>query len=270
MSSSIPILHRQPFKGIYIVGFTLQLLLVKVPTWLVTFALKRSARPVASWPIRRSILLRIIRDFSQLSLKVNLGGGRDLSVEVKAHELKNARFVWVEPVDESLIRGEVKRIAEINNVKPARIPGYWLGQGLEKLDVIPQAEEGEKTILHFHGGGFTVRIHPIFIKGFTTAHLFIICQVGLRSPFGSYCHNHSRPVQTLSHPNPGLLPRLSPVLYDSSQSIPRTHLRCHFSVLLSYPHRGLLLQKHNNRGRLGRREPCSLIRPIFGRPILVS
>jgi acetyl esterase/lipase len=89
-------------------------------------------------------------------LKINLG--RDLTKEVKDSELRGeGEFNWIEPVSDDLVRGEVKRLADINGVKPMRVPGYWMfRKGWSPSGRMMKAEAGEKVVMHLHGGSYHV------------------------------------------------------------------------------------------------------------------
>jgi len=76
----------------------------------------------------------------------------DLGRQVKA--------TWIEPVDESLIRGDLKNYADKVGVKPARIPGYWYFRDRSMASNLP-AKENERVALMLHGGGFMMQsAHP--------------------------------------------------------------------------------------------------------------
>lgn len=80
---------------------------------------------------------------------------RNTGVDLNQVDIK---VVKVEPVSSHLIKG----IAVCPGVESVVRPGYWLtppaslGKGDEK------AKEGEKVVLHLHGGGY-IRGHPLWI-----------------------------------------------------------------------------------------------------------
>jgi acetyl esterase/lipase len=66
--------------------------------------------------------------------------------------------IWIDPIPSSLLLGEVKSFAEQANVKPIRIPGYWLHSTLPSKAGVPAYSPptpGEKVIMALHGGGYT-------------------------------------------------------------------------------------------------------------------
>jgi acetyl esterase/lipase len=68
--------------------------------------------------------------------------------------------VWVEPVPE-LVLGDLKTWAEISNVEPIRIPGYWIDQKGCDIEPGSEAAPGEKVFYHFHGGAYILlSAHP--------------------------------------------------------------------------------------------------------------
>ena len=78
-----PLLHRQPFKAIYLLGF-LVVTSFQLPCWLIYYSW-RPNRPRKSWTLRRAINVRIMRNVTQL-LKLGVTSGRDLSLEVPQKE----------------------------------------------------------------------------------------------------------------------------------------------------------------------------------------
>ncbi|KAI0369743.1 alpha/beta-hydrolase [Pilatotrama ljubarskyi] len=148
----VNILKYQPFKGLYIVYFASTLVFFKVPFWALQY-LPRSKRPRSTWTLKRSIIVRTIRELFTFKVPVGLKTALDSPKEVSDRALTDAKFVWVDGVPEELLRGEVQRIAEITGVKPARNPGYWLLKEGSAWSG-PKAKPGEKTVLHMHGGAF--------------------------------------------------------------------------------------------------------------------
>lgn len=79
----------------------------------------------------------------------------------------NVKAIWIEPVDDSLIQGELKVFAEKVGAKTARIPGYWYYSETspdlpgKTGGIIPKAREHERVGLMLHGGGFMMQsAHP--------------------------------------------------------------------------------------------------------------
>jgi len=74
----------------------------------------------------------------------------------------NARFVWIEGLQEADLIGEVKDFAEQTGVQPVRIPGYWsLKDGIEWLLEREKAGENGQIVFHLHGGAYVIgTAHP--------------------------------------------------------------------------------------------------------------
>ncbi|KAI0642426.1 alpha/beta-hydrolase [Trametes meyenii] len=146
------ILEYQPFKSLYLGYFVLSLVLIKVPLWTLAY-IPRSRRPRPAWTIKRSIIVRTAKEL--FDLKVDLTREPAPAVEVSDSRLTDAKFVWIEPIPSELLRGEVARAAQLTDVRPVRIPGYWLlKKGSQWTG--PKARPGEKTVLHMHGGAFYI------------------------------------------------------------------------------------------------------------------
>jgi acetyl esterase/lipase len=97
---------------------------------------------------------------------------RDSSVQGPNHLAvdHSADGVWIDPVSDDLLVGDMKQWAEINNVKPMRIPGYWLLGKTTSTERSPSKSKPSSTstqrgrgkvILFFHGGAYISRsAHP--------------------------------------------------------------------------------------------------------------
>jgi hypothetical protein len=81
---------------------------------------------------------------------------RNLTEEIPDNTLKNAKFAWVQGVEEDSLQGELKEYTHKAEVKPARVPGFWQFKAGTGSRAIAKAESGEKVIYHIHGGGFWV------------------------------------------------------------------------------------------------------------------
>ena len=74
-------------------------------------------------------------------------------------ERKKLGFEWVEMLEEGLIVGEVKEVAEKQGVKGERRGGYWYQREGVEGEKDRKAESGEKVLLHFHGKYAFVHFH---------------------------------------------------------------------------------------------------------------
>ena len=170
----VPLLHRQPFRTIYLLSFSTILVFIQVPYWLVYYSW-RPNRPRKTWTLRRTIMTRIVRKFALLPFKVGILTSRDLALEVPQKELKsyNARFVWVPELERGDIVGMVGEYAAKAGVESIAIPAYWiLKDGTEWSPAHERARKDEKVILYLHGGAFVVRSvsssYPVFVLIFVT------------------------------------------------------------------------------------------------------
>ncbi|KAI0664480.1 alpha/beta-hydrolase [Cubamyces menziesii] len=154
------VLNRQPFKSLYLVYVATSLVFVKLPIWTLYY-LPRSTRPRRAWSLKRTLIVRTIQTLFATGRTVDMRGGAKPAVADKLDDADkvlrdaNAKSAWIEPIPEELFCGELRRYAEITGVAPVRIPGYWmLKKGYEWTS--HKAMPGEKTVLHFHGGAFTI------------------------------------------------------------------------------------------------------------------
>ena len=162
-----PLLHRQPFKGIYLLGFLI-VTIIQLPCWLIYYSW-RPNRPRKSWTLQRTIAVRILRKTTRIALGLGVLEGRDLSLEVPQEELEslNARFVWIPELEKEDIVGMVAEHAARAGVESIAIPAYWiLKEGTKWSPAYDKAQKDEKMMLYFHGGAFVVRVfhfYPIFM-----------------------------------------------------------------------------------------------------------
>jgi len=159
----VPLLHRQPFKGIYLLGFSVFMVFIQLPWWLVYYSW-RPNRPRKSWTLRRTISVRMLRNFAwQLPFKLGVRGGHDISLEVPQKELEplNSRFVWIPELEKEDIVGMVEEYATRAGVKSIAIPAYWiLKDGTKWSPAYDKAQKDEKVLLYTHGGAFIVCSPP--------------------------------------------------------------------------------------------------------------
>ncbi|KAK4047222.1 hypothetical protein OIV83_005524 [Microbotryomycetes sp. JL201] len=63
------------------------------------------------------------------------------------------RGVWIEPAQDSLIKGELARWCDLSGEKRIKVPGYWYGKDRWSKE---QARSGETVFLALHGGGYAM------------------------------------------------------------------------------------------------------------------
>lgn len=121
-----PLCFHQPFKGLYILQRTLSTLLL-VPYWVIKYY-RASSRPRPTWTLSETVFVVALRRM----MRINEATGVMLECtnkgeEVDGKSLKETSFVWLPPIEDSLIKGTAKSEA----VKPTRIPGYVWPQGTD-------------------------------------------------------------------------------------------------------------------------------------------
>jgi len=70
--------------------------------------------------------------------------------------------VWINGIGESFIRGEIRQMAEIANVHPMRIPGYWYhAEGTPIIGGARSIDSKERVLYMLHGGAYVAQsAHP--------------------------------------------------------------------------------------------------------------
>ncbi|KAH8089934.1 alpha/beta-hydrolase [Cristinia sonorae] len=139
---------RQPLKALYLVCVVLSVV-ARLPLWTVK-ALLPATRPRKSWPVYRTILVWSIDAFVASWFKTGFPH--------EPLEEDDPGFVWIEPIHEEWILGEIKDLAETNGVEPVRVHGYWRGNGLgdDRSALTRHAEPQEKILYYLHGGGYVM------------------------------------------------------------------------------------------------------------------
>jgi acetyl esterase/lipase len=97
--------------------------------------------------------------------------GRDVTKGVEAKHCQDARFIWLEPVSPSTITGQLKQFAESYGVDSIRVPAYGFGEWQLGSNNDCLARDGEKIVLHLHGGGFVVS--PLQESGVASTRLYM-------------------------------------------------------------------------------------------------
>ncbi|KAF8590913.1 alpha/beta-hydrolase [Ramaria rubella] len=147
-------------KLLYLAYFAIKLVTIKIPFWTL-ISLPRFMRPRPSWSIRKCLFVYTIREVMQLPVSTGLKYSRDPNEEVPDSTLKDARFTWIEGIDDEYILGELREYAKIAGLSAAKIPGYWQFRPGTTIKGTLHAQEGERVVYHFHGGGmYLSSAHP--------------------------------------------------------------------------------------------------------------
>ncbi|KAF8706129.1 Adenylosuccinate synthetase, partial [Rhizoctonia solani] len=133
-------------------------LLVRLP-FIGIWYIPKSNRPYPGWSWGRALLVYVANFTWEIPYRTGRLLDRDINREVPAKECMGTKFMWIQPVPEHFIQGEIKGYAESAKVKPCRIPAYGFGDwGQEKL---LHARDSEKIVMHCHGGAYVSRTaHP--------------------------------------------------------------------------------------------------------------
>ncbi|KAG8775828.1 hypothetical protein FRC12_001247 [Ceratobasidium sp. 428] len=85
-----------------------------------------------------------------MSTRTGIFWTRDPTQEVPQNKCKDARFMWIEPVSQNLIKGQLEEFANAAGAESVRIPAY--GFGTWEADGL--ARDSERIVMHFHGGTY--------------------------------------------------------------------------------------------------------------------
>ncbi|KAF6760257.1 hypothetical protein DFP72DRAFT_1031692 [Ephemerocybe angulata] len=135
--------RQQPLKGLYLVYQLISTIFVRLPLWAFLNAI-RSLRPRPSWTIQRVLAVNSIRHVMSVT---NETGPLVTIPDYRAIKPgEGVEGVWVSPAPE-LVTGELEKLAEIANVTPIRIPGYWLHKKGTNIQIAAGLQPEEKGIL---------------------------------------------------------------------------------------------------------------------------
>lgn len=132
-----PLLAKQPIKALYSLYLFSSTLLLRLPLWLVYFALP-SNRPRRSWSIVQTILNEVLRIRFQYVVDVRQQIERSLLAGKEGD-----RFVLIQPAQSSFYRGPLEADA---SVRPSVLPATWYPSK-------PTGKE-RRIILHFPPGAY--------------------------------------------------------------------------------------------------------------------
>ncbi|KAF9262308.1 alpha/beta-hydrolase [Marasmius fiardii PR-910] len=138
----------QPVKTLYTIVGVLWIL-VRLPFWVVRNLIP-SWRPRRGWSFGRAIVVELSN--SAVVIMRNAFPPPPQSFDKLA---QTPGFVWVEPLRNEHIVGEIKKFAELNDVKAERVGGFWF---TSEGDHTPpkEAKQGERILYYLHGGGFVM------------------------------------------------------------------------------------------------------------------
>lgn len=141
--------RNQPLKTLYLL-YTIPSILVRLPYWILA-ACVPAARPIQAWPFTRTLAIRGARAFIDIIYNIGFLSPEGDPAKDSIRPEKSG-FVWVDPVPEAMIVGEVAELARANNVEPATVSGYWYGARDLQGGFGRPAAEGERVLYYLHGG----------------------------------------------------------------------------------------------------------------------
>lgn len=156
--------YRQPYKTFYVIyqfGF---LFLLQLPVLCIKFILP-SLRPSRNWNWLQSIFVIVIRRFVRIGTNAGVLQKKKDVTKVDMPSVRAVRrkcgshchAVFLDPLSEDDVVGEVKDLMVENDVHPAGVAIYWYGEDIADTP-LEKAGANEKVVVHFHGGGYIVRI----------------------------------------------------------------------------------------------------------------
>lgn len=150
-----PVWASQPYKLLYFIYFGLSVGLVFLP-WFAFSSLFPSQRARPSWTWKRSTLVKLYRHGTRLTFRTHTSLSRDLSKEVPHSKTVRGKFVWVDALSEDLVRGDVRRMMNVQGLKLHRTCGFWYGERDGGNGVGQRALPNEKVVYHLHGGAYWI------------------------------------------------------------------------------------------------------------------
>ncbi|KAH9847564.1 alpha/beta-hydrolase [Lenzites betulinus] len=164
--------RHQPLQAFYYLYILFSLAFVRVPYWTIRYALPRT-RPVP-WSLGRVVLVKCYRVLITTIFRTTVTTMCFDPVAVeKSGKADKYGLVWTEPASDLFVLEEIQEAARINDIKPERVAGYWLGKRGPDGKAGQKAGPDEKVIYGFHGGGFVMgSAHPDFATGYIYRKMF--------------------------------------------------------------------------------------------------
>lgn len=137
------VLARQPFSLLFKL-FCLAHILVRLPLWILKYALLRSLRPHPQWTVRQSVMLRLTRS----AIDMNSRTETPLGLSLRPGKEKE-RFRVAAPAPAAYYTGPLAASA---GVAPAPVGVIWYPRTQAPSDAHSRAI----VVLHLHGGAFVL------------------------------------------------------------------------------------------------------------------
>ncbi|KAK7045502.1 hypothetical protein VNI00_007755 [Paramarasmius palmivorus] len=152
----------QPMKAVYLLGGALWLL-CRIPFWIIRNLLP-AWRPHRRWSFGRAFAVELTEAAIALMFETSIPSSE--TIESLAARADANGFVWVDPFPEDLIVADIKRMAEVNMVEPARTGGCWYGAKNSDGSVGFKAAPGEKVFYMMHGKHCIQRVFFVVLMPF--------------------------------------------------------------------------------------------------------
>lgn len=134
--------RNQPYKSLYLVYSALFILLWWLPYWTL-ISIIPSWRPRPTWGILRTIYINALRKFIEVLWAVGHGIAESLP--------SSEGLVKIEALPRGLLVGELKELAERNEVGNEVTSGYWYQRKDRVGKIDESANPDEKIVYHIHG-----------------------------------------------------------------------------------------------------------------------
>ncbi|OSC98290.1 alpha/beta-hydrolase [Trametes coccinea BRFM310] len=139
--------RKQPLKAAFLLGSVVYIVF-SLPIWALANALP-AWRPRRSWSLGRAVMVKIVRT----GVKIMFAIDPPQYPPLESYKKDASSIAWVDPAPPELIVGEIRELAEKNEVKLAKIGGFWLGSKGPDGVAGQRAKPEERVIYHLHGGG---------------------------------------------------------------------------------------------------------------------
>ena len=172
--------HNQPLKGVYLASQLIAIPFFHLPYW-VLISIPHFFKPPSGksrvHAISRHIKISFLRKIMHVIQKyvpIDIVFLREADARTRAGlstaapdhtritplKVPGSHGVWIPPLANSLIVGEIKSRADALDVSSIQIPGYWTHKDHD-LKVGEPPQPGEKILYYTHGGGYVaLTAHP--------------------------------------------------------------------------------------------------------------
>ncbi|KAF9648478.1 alpha/beta-hydrolase [Thelephora ganbajun] len=156
--------HDQPLKGFYLAGQAFAIPFFYAPYWFFTsipyFFKPPPGEKSRAHAISRHIRISYLRQMMRIIMRTGLSSSVPDHTRITPPKLPGSYGVWVPPLADDLIVGDIRSHAEAFDVSSIQIPGYWIHKD-HNLKAGEPPKPGEKVLYYTHGGGYVaLTAHP--------------------------------------------------------------------------------------------------------------